>query len=211
MYSVVITAAGSGKRAGLGFNKMLFEINGMTVLEKIVNLFVSNQLINDIIVTYSEKDKLVYEQILNKYNVNLIIGGDERMDSVASGVSNAINDLVLVHDGARVFLKDELITRLDKAPKDWDGIALALASTDTTLVVKQGEIKSVLNRDELFTMQTPQIVKKDIYLKCYQNALQDKLLFNDEVSLLAHYHFKCKIVESEAYNIKLTRPEDFKE
>lgn len=209
MYSAVITAAGTGSRAGLGYNKMLFEYNGQTVLETVVKTFANNPNFNQLIVTVNINDLPAYTQILQAYDVTLIIGGEERMDSVANGVKQAINPYVFVHDGARIFLDQPLINRLLDYHQSYDGLALATSVIDTTLVVEDGQIKHVLNRDCLYNMQTPQVVAKDIYLNAYQQAKSEGKLFTDEMSMLCNYGYKCFIVESESYNQKLTKPEDF--
>lgn len=211
MYSVVITAAGIGSRAGLGYNKLLFEVGGRTVLENTVRIFATNKLFNQIIVTTNEDDKKQYENILKDYDVLLITGGSERMHSVAKGVSQAKSEYVFVHDGARMFLKDELIRRLADYHQKYDGLALAVNATDTTLKVNNGRVIEVLDRNQLFNMQTPQVVNKAIYLQAYNLAVADSLLFTDEVSMLCHYGYECKITLSETTNTKLTKPEDFKE
>lgn len=209
MFSAVITAAGTGSRAGLGYNKMLFEYKGQTVLERVVKTFTANENFNQIIITVNPSDVECYEQILKPYDVELIIGGNERMDSVANGVKAASNQFVFVHDGARIFLDDQLIDRLVNFEDDFDGLALATKVTDTTLVVEDGMIKEVLNRDSLYNMQTPQVVNKDLYLSCYDSTKQDEMMFTDEMSMLSYYGHKCFVVESESYNRKLTKPEDF--
>ncbi|WOO88981.1 IspD/TarI family cytidylyltransferase [Mollicutes bacterium LVI A0078] len=209
MYSAVITAAGSGTRAGLGYNKMLYKMDGVTLIEKSVAIFANNSLFNDIIVTVSKNDLDTYKQLLVNYNVKFIIGGQERMNSVANGVSQALNSTVFVHDGARIFLDDELINRLVQFPEEYDGLALATQAIDTTLLVKGNRIEKVLDRSSLFNMQTPQVVNKQVYDKCYEQAISEQLLFTDEVSMLTHYNYDCKIVVSESYNKKMTTPQDF--
>ncbi len=210
MYSVVITAAGSGTRANLGYNKMLYKIDGITLIEKAVQIFANNSKFNQIIVTASETDLAEYKQILSKYDVNLIVGGKERMDSVANGIKAATNEIVYVHDGARVFLDDNLLQRLFTFNKNFDGLALALGVTDTTLQVIDGKISKVLERSTLFNMQTPQVVNRQVYINCYEQAIANNQIFTDEMSMLCAYGYNCQIVESESYNIKLTKPEDFK-
>lgn len=211
MYSVVITAAGSGTRAGLGYNKMLYKIDGITLIEKSVSIFANHPDFEDIIVTASETDYEQYCQLLNDYDVNIIVGGNERMDSVANGVRQAKHDTVFVHDGARVFLDDQLISRLLDFNNDYDGLSLAVKAIDTTLLVEEGKITKVLERDTLYNMQTPQVVKKNIYEECYNLAVKSHKIYTDEMSLLCSYGYRCHIVESESYNCKLTKPEDFKE
>ncbi len=211
MYSVVITAAGSGKRAKLGYNKMLYKINGLTLIETTVKTFVSNCNFNQIIITVSDSDYEQYSQILADYPVEITIGGSERMDSVAAGIKLATNDIVYVHDGARIFIDDYLINKLVSFEEQYDGLSLATQVTDTTLEVKNGVITRVLDRNTLFNMQTPQVVKKDIFTTAYTKAKAEQLQFTDEMSLLSNYGYKCSVVEGASYNMKLTKPEDFKE
>lgn len=209
MYSIVITAAGSGSRAGLGYNKMLYKIEGITLLEKSVQIFANNNLFNELIVTASQVDYPLYTEILKNYNVKLVIGGKERMNSVYQGVLEATNNTVFIHDGARVYLDNALIDRLSSYDQAYDGLALATPVVDTTLLVEDNQIKQILNRDKLFNMQTPQVVNRNKYLEAYGQAITEEALFTDEMSLLTNYGYNCHIVKSEVYNKKLTNPEDF--
>lgn len=211
MYSAIITAAGVGSRAGLGYNKMLYKKDGVTILEIIVKKFVDFQIFDEIIVTANETDFDTYKQILEHYPVEIVIGGNERMDSVYNGVKNAKNKLVFIHDGARIFLNKDLIMRLVNFEMDFDGLALALKSIDTTLMVEDNKIIKILNRDSLYTMQTPQVVNKQKFIQAYKCAKEDNAIYTDEMSMLTTYGFDCKVVEGEAFNKKLTKPEDFKE
>lgn len=209
MYSAVITAAGVGSRSGLGYNKMLFEYQGITVLERVVKTFVNNPNFDQIIITVNSTDVEAYQQILKGYKVEMVIGGSERMHSVANGIEVATNQFVFVHDGARIFLDDQLISRLIEHKPGYDGLALATQVIDTTLFVEDGHIKRVLNRDNLYNMQTPQVVNKAVYTACYTRALSENKIFTDEMSMLANYGYNCQVVASESYNFKLTKPEDF--
>lgn len=209
MFSAVITAAGIGSRSGLGYNKMLFEYKGMTVLERAVKTFTSNPNFDQIIITVNSNDVEAYTSILKDYDIEMVIGGSERMHSVANGINAATNQTVFVHDGARIFLDQELISRLVHHESNYDGLALATKAIDTTLFVENGQIKQVLNRDNLYNMQTPQVVSKSVYQVCYNQAKDDQIVFTDEMSMLTYYGYNCQVVESETYNFKLTKPEDF--
>lgn len=211
MYSVVITSAGSGTRSGLGYNKMLYEYQGITIIERITALFCSCPEFDDVIVTVSSDDYSIFTSILKNYNVRLVVGGQTRMDSVANGINQAKNPFIFVHDGARVFLDTKLISRLTAYEEAYDGLALAINAIDTTLKVEAGQIIEILERDKLFNMQTPQVVNKDIYIDCYNQAKRSNTVYTDEMSMLTAYGYNCRIVVSESYNKKLTRPEDFQE
>lgn len=212
MYSAVIVAAGKGSRAKLGYNKMLFKINGEAIIRKTVEKFVNNRLFNQVIVVINEKEQDQMSEALHGLdNICFAFGQGSRMDSVAQGVEKAINEVIFVHDGARIYITDELIARLDNNAKRKINCALATKAIDTTLMVERGKIKQILNRDQLFNMQTPQVVNKVDYSKSYSEAKIKELDFSDEMSMLTYFGYACEVVESEYYNIKLTKPEDFKE
>lgn len=210
MYSVVIPCAGSGTRAKLGYNKMLFKINGKTIIEHTANVFINNPMFNQVIVVVSENDYTQVNSMFTDPQVLVTIGGKERMNSVHLGVLHAQSEFVFIHDGARMFIDDLLIDRLvNELSSEVDGCALAVEVVDTILQIENNKIIKVLNRDKLRGMQTPQVVGKASYLKSYKQAQMDNLTFTDEMSLLTHYGYHCTVVAGAGYNLKLTNPEDF--
>ncbi len=211
MASIVITAAGNGTRANLGYNKMLHDIDGFTVLEICVSKIVALNYFKQIIITHSKQDEVIYKQLLSNYNVTFVCGGDSRMDSVYNGVKMATSEYVYIHDGARINVTSELFERLRSFSKQYDGLSLATKAIDTTLEAVDGKIIKVLNREQLYNMQTPQVVNRNVYIECYNQAVIEQRLFSDEMSMLAHYDYECHIVISEYYNTKLTTAKDFKE
>lgn len=211
MFSVVIPCAGSGKRANLGYNKMLYDLGGELVINRTVNVFIKNPLFQQIIVLANAEDFDFIRELFSGQPVEVLLGGAERMDSVAIGVKAATSDFVFVHDGARMFIDDNLINRLvDALTSEADGYALATKLSNTVLKVDGVKIVGVLERDQLFAMQTPQVVRRQQYLNCYASAVTTGKLFTDEMSILTEYGYDCNIVLSEEYNQKLTNPEDFK-
>ena len=65
-------------------------------------------------------------------------------------------DQVLVHDGARPFLRATLVTRLLKELPGTDGVIPGLPVTDTIKEIGSGIVKHTPDRQNLWRMQTPQ-------------------------------------------------------
>lgn len=206
MNSLVLLAAGSGSRLNLGYNKMLFEVNGKTILEITLKKFIDSKLFDEIIIVVKQEELALW-QSKNINNVQFVIGGETRQISVFNGVNVATNEFVWVHDGARCNITHDLITRLNNNV-DLPGSVAAVKSKDSLRIIKDGKVDSILDRDFVYLMQTPQIVNKNIYIKCYNNALQEKVEETDEVGLLFRYGYKMNIVDGEYSNIKVTTIED---
>lgn len=215
MYSAIILSAGSGTRMQLGYNKMLFEYKGKTLLEYSLELFCNSEKFNQIILVIAQKDYEVVSDIIacNNYQVEIVIGGENRQNSVVNGLEKVKNEWVFIHDGARIFLTDELLTRLDNKRKEVqqdevDGFALAVKSIDTTLKVQNDVIVEKLDRKNLYLMQTPQVSRTDKLKKILNNT---KKIYTDEMSAFLINNKEVHIVESEYYNKKITTLEDIDE
>ena len=116
--TAIVLAAGQGKRMHSKIQKQFLEIQGYPVLYYSLRCFQESPLIQDIILVTGE-DALSYckEEIVKKYGFtkvsNVIAGGKERYDSVYAGLC-ACKDCryVLIHDGARPYVKQEYIDSL---------------------------------------------------------------------------------------------------
>jgi 2-C-methyl-D-erythritol 4-phosphate cytidylyltransferase len=83
--------------------------------------------------------------------------------------------------------------------------------TDTIKRVDSGKLKveSSLDRQELWAAQTPQVFKKDIILRAYEQGW-DKQEVTDDAMLVERMRIPLKMVMGSPLNIKITRPEDLR-
>jgi 2-C-methyl-D-erythritol 4-phosphate cytidylyltransferase len=72
----------------------------------------------------------------------------------------------------------------------------------------EGFIHSTLDRDFLWSIQTPQAFHKNIIIEAHQRAQSENFLGTDDAVLVERMGIKTKIVEGSYYNIKITTPED---
>ncbi|MGW8193850.1 MAG: 2-C-methyl-D-erythritol 2,4-cyclodiphosphate synthase, partial [Desulforhopalus sp.] len=132
-----------------------------------------------------------------------------RQDSVKAGMALLDDEIeiILVHDGARPLVSQELINRCYEAAIE-EGAAIAAVPVKDTL--KRGDSQSrvvdTVDRTSLWQAQTPQAVKKKLLETAYRkNGEKD---VTDESSLLERAGIPVSLVEGSETNIKITRPED---
>ncbi len=206
--TVIIAAAGSGERMGLGYNKLLKEISGKPIIAHTILAFEKCRFVNDIIISASQTDM---ERILDiirtekfKKVKKIIQGGKTRTKSVHAALS-AIDktDIVMVHDGARPFISQKVIKQTLLDVEQTGATIVAVPVTDT---IKEGQdfIEKTLDRTKLWSIQTPQVFKFDILKKAYETGESA----TDDASLVEKIGIKVKITQGEYQNIKITTPHD---
>jgi len=226
----VILAGGSGSRLGADRPKQFLPLkDGRTVLETCVNAFHQNEHIDEIAVVML-RDHIVEAQAFLPANrfpkiKYWIPGGKERWESSKNAIDviylvqqrigfpeEAIN--VLLHDCARPFISQNLITRVCEALLTHEAVTVALPVTDTIYVVekkRQGEtVVGVSPRKMLRKAQTPQAFRLFLIADAYEE-LQDeqKAKLTDDASVvLAAYDEDVFIIPGEESNRKITYKED---
>lgn len=211
-YQVIILAAGQGKRMKAGQNKQFLSIHGKPLLIHTIEAFTQDLSCEQRIVVINPNERTQIERLLERYGylnqVTLIDGGEERQDSVYAGLQ-AINgdSIVLIHDGARPFVKRESIRELVNEAGDHGAALLAVPVTDTIKQYQSGSLKT-LKRDELYAAQTPQAFRYELILSAHEQAKVEHYLGTDDASLVERLGQNVEVVQGSYDNIKLTTPED---
>jgi len=213
--AAIVPSAGTGARLKSRIQKPYIKVGGKPILARTLMVLSKNKNIIEILVSVG-KDKLnkARKEIIEKYNIKkarLVIGGKVRSDSVYSAlkaVSGNI-DYVLIHDGIRPFITNELIETLLKEASRFR-VAVAAVPVKPTLkfVSKDGFIKSTPLRKYFWEAQTPQVFKKDLIEKAYKIARKKKIITTDDSALVERIGVKPKIVMGSYSNIKITTRED---
>lgn len=210
-YSVVIPCAGMGKRMGLGYNKLLMKMENQTLIEKTVKIFMQDPKCKQIILVISTHDEQDMNELFKKYpQIEMTYGGKERQDSVYQGLLKVKEDYVLVHDGARPYLKQEFIDRLLTCLNEEEACLLMVKAKDTMKIVEDGYVKETIPRQNVMHAQTPQAFRTQTILKAHQYAIEHHLEGTDDSSLVEMMGIKVKVVEGDFANIKITTMEDLR-
>ena len=208
--TAIITAAGKGSRAKLKGNKLLEKIGNKTVLERTLLPFDYDERIDEIIITASEEYYDDYKKIIaNVKNtpVRLVVGGETRTFSVLNALNECDGDIVIIHDGARPFVTEELIDAcLDSVLTFGSGVA-AIPCVDTVGVV-DGDLITETHRNDCISVQTPQAFLLSEILEAYSHVTR-KEIFTDDAGVYARFIKPAHMVEGLKSNVKLTFKEDF--
>ena len=161
MVSAIITCAGTGSRAGFGYNKLLKDIGGITPFEKTVCAFANTELADEIIIVCSPEDEEIFKKkcAYRSINARFVHGSTTRFKSVLNGLDAAKGDVVLIHDGARPFVSERIIKDCVDSVKKFGTGVTAVPATDTICDTeeKDGECFIVSSsRKGKFLVQTPQ-------------------------------------------------------
>ena len=178
MNSVVIVAAGSGRRMNLDINKQYIKLDEKEMIAHTIDVFYSNENIDEIIVCIREEEAYFFEhEILDKYdfrNIKIAYGGKERQDSIYNGLKqlDSNSNIVLIHDGARPFVSHAIINETIEVAKQKKAAVVGVPVRDTIKVVENGVVKSTPARETLWSAQTPQTFDKNLILRAYENAYE---------------------------------------
>ncbi|RBP01936.1 2-C-methyl-D-erythritol 4-phosphate cytidylyltransferase [Rossellomorea aquimaris] len=211
-YEVVIPAAGQGKRMKAGKNKLLLELDSCPVIIHTLRVFEHDSHCQGIYLAIHPSERDAFKSLLDRFGitkvVKLVDGGEERQHSVYNALLEVDHEIVLVHDGARPFIKKSTIHQLvDKTHLTGAAIA-AVPVKDTIKKVLDGEVEETIERSSLWMVQTPQAFRVSLLKRAHGEAEQDGFLGTDDASLVERMDVEVAVVESDYDNIKLTTPED---
>jgi 2-C-methyl-D-erythritol 4-phosphate cytidylyltransferase len=216
MVCAIIVAGGEGKRAGYNIPKQFQKINGKSVLRLTAEKIQNSPVIDKFIVishkNYCEETQHEVQD-LNKF-ISVVIGGNSRQQSVYNGLK-FLRELkykisyVAIHDAVRPFVNIDKISECVKMAKEKGAAILAEKATYTMSKVQNMNIKSLLNREEIYLHNTPQVFDFFKLLFAYSQVENRLDAFTDDASVYYYCGFKVYIVEDDKNNIKLTTSEDF--
>lgn len=212
--SAVLACGGSGSRAGFGRNKLLETVDGVACFTKTLYVFSSHPDIDEIIVVCAENDEEAFSAEAKKLGakVKFVRGGKTRFESVENGVLAAKGDIVALHDGARPFVSASLISACVESAKKYGSGVACVPPTDTVAAIAyDGDDRLIVSagRKNLYAVQTPQVFRKDDLLRAYSLCGESFGDFTDESGLFAKYIGRCRLVDGEISNKKLTYSDDF--
>ena len=211
--SLILPAAGSGKRMGSAVEKQFLKIGKKTILEWTLTVFNNNPLISEIVLILPpEKVKLLARKLCLKFEKisAVIAGGKDRVDSVRNGFNMLTGnpDIVLIHDAVRPMVTQQNIKDVINSCRKYPAVTLAVPVKDTIKRVKGTEILETPDRSFLWHTQTPQGFKTAVLEKCLNQVKKLKGKPTDECQIAERLGFDTHVVAGNYFNIKITTPED---
>lgn len=205
----IITAAGSGSRCGLNYNKLLYKVGDMYLIEKTVAAFLRKD-IEKIIITASSEDLTTFKNIFKDYSfdIQVILGGKTRQESVFYALQEIKDaNLVLIHDGARAFVSQKIIDDALCVANKY-GNACACCESIDSLRVKVEDSTKAVDRSLYMRVQTPQVFNYKSIYNYHAQARDLNLEFSDDASLFEYFNNEIHISLGDEKNIKITTKKD---
>ena len=215
--SAVLVAAGSSTR--MGFDKLSFDLGGETVVQRSIRAFAECPLVDEIVLVAGKNRAFLEQQAAScPKPVQVVQGGATRAESARNGVQAAHGDLVAVHDAARPFVSQAVITAALEAAARCGAAAPAVPVKDTVKRAVRGDGKTVPehcmvtdtpDRSTLYAVQTPQCFDRAAYLAALAELDEEKArLVTDDCSLFELTGRPVQLTQGDYANLKITTRED---
>lgn len=221
--AAIILAAGQGKRMQSNVAKQFMELLGEPVVCHSLRTFEESSVDAAVLVTGADEIAYCEEEIVKKYGfskvIRVVAGGRERYHSVCEGL-RALREffaeedgIVLIHDGARPLVTQEIISRTIEDTRFTGACVAAMPVKDTIKVAdSDGFAAMTPDRSTLWQMQTPQTFVYSLVADAYEKLLSDeafqKGVTDDAMVVETMCGGKVKLTQGSYENIKVTTPED---
>jgi 2-C-methyl-D-erythritol 4-phosphate cytidylyltransferase/2-C-methyl-D-erythritol 2,4-cyclodiphosphate synthase len=213
--AVVIVAGGSGFRAGGEIPKQYQLIGGRPVIWWTLKAFLSHPAVNKVVTVIGASHQSLFAAATAGLPVEApVLGGSTRQDSCRAGVEACLSggfDKILIHDAARPFVDAELISRVVDELQRAEAVIPGLPVADTVKFAPGGTVDRTVDRQSLWTVQTPQGFHLDIIRKCHHDAHEQQLEgLTDDASVVEKFGVKVRVIAGRPENGKLTTAEDIR-
>ena len=214
----VILAGGRGSRMHSAIQKQYMLLNGRPLISYALEAFEQSCADELVLVTGAGEESYVREEILPALGLTklraVVTGGKERYHSVYEGLKALQHcDYVLIHDGARPFVTEDIICRSIDTVKKEKACVVGMPVKDTIKIATEDTYASVTpDRRLVWMIQTPQAFSYPEILQAYEKIIADgDDSVTDDAMVLEHAaHMPVKLIEGSYHNIKITTPEDMK-
>lgn len=213
MVSAVIVAAGSSTR--MGSNKLFLKVGDVPAVVRSLLAFEAAPSVEETVVVSRREHLEQYRVWREEYSLKkltvVVEGGETRQQSVLAGITAASEraDCLAIHDGARPFIDPRDIERVIRDAQRYGAATLGVPVKDTVKVVgENGFIEKTPDRNRLYSTQTPQVFKREVYWEGIQAAKRDGLDFTDDCQLVEHAGYQVFMTKGDYQNIKLTTKDD---
>lgn len=224
MNIAIIFAGGTGQRLNNGENtlpKQFLKINDKPIIIHTLDLFQNHEDIDKIYIAI-HPDYYAYMQDLVKYyyitkTAGIVKGGATGQDSIYNALKlaqkeNPKDSIVLIHDGVRPNITEEVITNNIECAKK-NGNAITCTSCFETILISNNGLnpEHVPYRKDTYAAQAPQTFKLGEVIEAHETTRKTNPNYTNIVDTCTLYktlNKKTFMVKGNRGNIKITTIED---
>lgn len=219
-FTAIVLSGGTGKRMNSDIPKQYMMLKDKPVLAHSLLAFEKSPVDDVVIVCGAGDEEYIIKEFVEKYGLTKVsavcAGGAERFNSVYNGLKACKDtDYVLIHDGARPYVTEEIIKRNIEEVQKYKAVVTSVKATDTVKIADDdGFVVSTPERKSVYFMQTPQTFEYSLALNSYSKLIEElnkdvKVQVTDDAQVVEMYSdTKVKLIEGDYSNIKITVPKD---
>lgn len=221
MTNALVFAGGSGTRMNSKSKpKQFLQFYGKELIIHTLENFQNHFEIDAITVVCIESWIPYLKKILDKYGIDkvktVVSGGSTGQESIFKGLKtikefdNDEKSIVLIHDGVRPFINDDVISECIKTVKEKGSAITVVPATETIITAENGRILSITDRSKCCLARAPQCFYLNDIIEAHEKAVEDgNTNMIDSASLMRLYGHELYTVQGNIDNIKITTPADF--
>jgi 2-C-methyl-D-erythritol 4-phosphate cytidylyltransferase len=214
--SIVIPAAGQGRRTGNNNGKLLVPVKGLALAGWTLRALSRWSALSEVVIAVRREEQAEFEKLcareLGALSWQLIEGGATRTESVGKAVAAcaASTELIVIHDAARPLVSVATLELAAELALTYGGAVACHRPADALRTVDaEGFMKGTLDRESVRAVQTPQAFRAAALREAYAEALATGQEAHDDAELLFSRGCKVKLFDCDEPNPKVTYPEDF--
>jgi 2-C-methyl-D-erythritol 4-phosphate cytidylyltransferase len=192
-----------------GVDKLHAEVAGLPLLAHTLRAFAECASIGELVVVLAPNAVLRVAEFAATLGrpIATVAGGARRQDSVAAGLRRlGPCDFVVVHDGARPLVTPEMIQHGLEAAEPTGAAIAGVPVVDTIKEVDRGGyVVRTLDRSTLWSVQTPQVFRRDLLEQAHREITSD---VTDDAAMIEQLGIPVAVFAGAQENVKVTTPAD---
>jgi 2-C-methyl-D-erythritol 4-phosphate cytidylyltransferase len=206
---IIIVAAGSGTRLGSSLPKAFVPLMGKPLLTYSMDTFLTHHAVRSVILVVPESMYAFAAATFRHERIKVVVGGEQRWQSVNNGLSSTTTEWVMIHDAARPFVTNAVIDNVIKKQSEYDCVITVTPEVDTIRMYSGDKAGETVDRDKLIRVGTPQMFKRELLFDAFgKAAVSGEPAPTDEAILMQKMGIPVGIAWGDPTNFKITTQAD---
>jgi len=211
-FAAILVMAGSGSRFGGSVPKVYAPLGGIALWRHAARTLASTPgCARLVLVAALDRVDEVRRDARDLPSAVVTAGGATRQESVRHGLAavDVPAAVVAVHDAARPLVRSAVVAPAVAVAVERGAALVAVPVTDTIKEVDGlGCVCGTPDRARLWSAQTPQCFRTDLLVRAHERALREGVTATDDAALVEALGHPVAVVRGDAWNLKVTAPED---